>query len=71
MTTIINERKKQSGLAITIAGIYEENGVIIVRKTEVLFGIRVVLEEFFATDEDCATQRLDYIWHQIHGFRLN
>jgi hypothetical protein len=71
MTTIINERKKQTGTAIMVAGIYEENGMMIVRKTEVLFRIRIVLEEYFATDENCATQRLDYMWHQIHEFRLN
>ena len=65
--TII-EKEIDHGLVV---GIHRENGEIIVRKSLLIYGIRVPVYETIALSEEDAIKTQNYLIHEHFNFRLN
>jgi hypothetical protein len=71
--TIQLERRTETVLPhrIFIVGIYREKKNLVVRKFEMIGGVRVCLDEQYALNIDDAIVIQNIIIHSIHNFSLN
>lgn len=54
-----------------VVGIYREHERLLVRKSELIGGIRVPLDETYVLDIDSAIRMQQYWINELHGFSLN
>jgi len=54
-----------------VVGIHREGKALLVRKSELVFGLRVPIDQTYALDVDDAVWNMQNYINEVHGFQLN